>query len=744
MPRQDIVRGKGISSMQAKSGSSSGDEFPEIELVVRRHRHDVQSRPGRNSRGGDKGDVSAATETPSGAEHCVREGSGKPSTTVKATPLRRRKLAQSQTIDGSLLKPWSDTKPSAKKDARMPKNRNAHARVRGASVEADSASGDASEPVIITSRHVGSRAISSSTMPSLPSTKKGTKKIDEGKNTQTKNRQASGKETKHSALSDESDERSEVLRDISKLSDGEVSEFVSISDSGTESWNSDSEPLSTSPARHPMSPTIQRFKPQRALFKDPVKKTAPSNEQTQATIKDPTKRAPRQRGHGNTTLNALKASHPGNIEDAFQKLRIFNEDSEPDEPSSKAKKPTMEPTTPKKTLQTSPFKTPKIPTSPWKPEHKEFWDPEVNFAWIDEHSPDKLKSPGKQQQDAPGAKAEAKRKYAISPEKRDAKKAFDAVKEELARSFLQELDDRITDGRLALLTRDTGGLRITWSKTLLTTAGRAHWKCKALSTIIQHADGTSSTRESSRQHHARIELASKVLANEADLLNTVAHEFCHLAVFILNGKPKTAHGPEFKTWGRKCGQVFAHRGIEVTTKHSYEIEYKYIWRCAGCAGEVKRHSRSVDPVRQRCGACRGYLEQVKPVPRGRGNGSTGPASGTSADAGASGKDAAASTKKKPSAWQEFMAKEMKSLSRTSKGMSFKERMAIVSAKWNELSKEQKEQLREQSVRELEGAVEVLQIVDEGGGDGGADEEDGEEVVVQEIRPAAKGTYDIFS
>ena len=51
-----------------------------------------------------------------------------------------------------------------------------------------------------------------------------------------------------------------------------------------------------------------------------------------------------------------------------------------------------DPVTPRKgnkTLPPSPHKTPRIPLSPWKPDNKEFWDPEVNFAWIDKHSPAK-------------------------------------------------------------------------------------------------------------------------------------------------------------------------------------------------------------------------------------------------------------------------------------------------------------------------------------------------------------------
>lgn len=357
--------------------------------------------------------------------------------------------------------------------------------------------------------------------------------------------------------------------------------------------------------------------------------------------------------------------------------------------------------TPRKTLSASPFKAPKIPESPWKPEHKEFWDPEENFGWIDRHSPEKRpESPSKKLQDS--TKAGMKRTNA---EKRAKKKAFDAAKEEMARSFLQELDSRITNGQLSQLTKDTGGLQMTWSNQLLSTAGRAHWKSKTIQ--APQPDGSIGIRV---QQYATIELANKVLNNEIDLLNTVAHEFCHLAVFLLNGKVKVAHGPEFKHWGRICGKVFKDRGIVVTTKHSYDIEYKYIWKCTDCTWEVKRHSKSVDVNQHRCGSCKGRLLQIKPTPRNQSPTPSKP--GTDRENGE--KPAKMTVKKQPSMWQQFFAKESKSLAQTNKGLPAKERMAIISAKWRSLSKEEKEgkvQTAQTEVKELQSAVEILTIDD---------------------------------
>ncbi|OTA99310.1 hypothetical protein M426DRAFT_325231 [Hypoxylon sp. CI-4A] len=749
MPRYDIPLEEDIASMlDALAAASSDDEFPEVNVVVKKYRSQVQEKGNGGEIDGGKGNTPTGTEPPPRAKRDTKVEPAKSKPAVKATPLRRRKLGQSQTVDGSLLKPWGSTATSneeGKKDIKAQRSRGPRVRVRQISTEskAEASSEDTFESAPTMPRQAGSRVGSFKTDASVSSGRGDTQREDEEKNKtkkQLKNVPVPKKPARSPTPSDESDEEQDPLDDDVQLSEEEeeVSEFISTSEPESEAYNSgsgsDSEASFAPPTRRSKSPTEKWAKPQRTLFKSPAKKEIPAHKKTQDLVIDPANRASQQAEHKDFVPQSSKTSQPKNLEDAFEKLKIFNEDSEPEsfptkgalkkpilEPSIKGgKKPILEPVTPRKTLKTlpaSPLKTPKIPASPWKPEHKEFWDSEVHFGWIDQHSPDKKPESPKKKiakvQDAVTLKAENKRKYGTSPEKRDARKAFDAAKEKLARNFLIELDERVTDGRLATLTGDTGGLQIKWSNTLLTTAGRAHWKCKTQTAVTKHADGTSSRRET-KQHQASIELASKVLSNESDLLNTVAHEFCHLAVFILNGKVKSAHGPEFKSWGARCGRVFGDRGIVVTTKHNYEIEYKYIWKCSSCAGEVKRHSKSVDTERQRCGVCRGRLVQVKPTPRGGGGGAAAASSSNNTPGeGKEGSTAAPPAKRKQTAWQEFMGKEMKVISQENPKMPFKERMALVSARWAEVQKEQKtkSERREQTMKELKTAVDVLKLDD---------------------------------
>lgn len=217
----------------------------------------------------------------------------------------------------------------------------------------------------------------------------------------------------------------------------------------------------------------------------------------------------------------------------------------------------------------------------------------------------------------------------------DRRKVFNEKKYALAASFLEKLDQTIVNGQITALAKSTGGVRLIWSRKLQSTAGRANWKRET--TRTKNADGTVSA--ATYRHHASIELAEKVIDAEGKfilsldiepiglltrsqdrLINVIAHEYCHLLTFMISNVKDRPHGREFKLWAKKCSAAFAHQGIIVTTKHSYEIAYKYVWACTQCATEYKRHSKSIDPARHSCGKCKEKLVQIKPVPRAEGRG----------------------------------------------------------------------------------------------------------------------------
>ncbi|KAH7369938.1 SprT-like family-domain-containing protein [Rhexocercosporidium sp. MPI-PUGE-AT-0058] len=262
-----------------------------------------------------------------------------------------------------------------------------------------------------------------------------------------------------------------------------------------------------------------------------------------------------------------------------------------------------------KRLQSPKKQFPRIPSTPHRPSMDGFWQQDVVNDWNDEYSPQKTLFPKPRENSA----AEGSPKK--SPVKQDrvakeAKRAFSLSKHALAECFLTELDSKITSGEIARLSASTGGVKIIWSKKLNTTAGRANWKRETIKSSASAPEGKTIYR-----HHAAIELAEKVIDDEERLLNVIAHEFCHLANFMISNIKTNPHGKEFKAWAAKCSRHFGDRGIEVTTKHSYAIDYKYVWECTKCGIEFKRHSKSIDPARHQCGSCKSKLVQTKPVPR---------------------------------------------------------------------------------------------------------------------------------
>ncbi|KAL8997072.1 MAG: hypothetical protein Q9169_003562 [Polycauliona sp. 2 TL-2023] len=365
------------------------------------------------------------------------------------------------------------------------------------------------------------------------------------------------------------------------------------------------------------------------------------------------------------------------------------------------------PASPSKLKLPSPSKRIFIPPSPHRPSIDAFWSQEVINAWNDSYTPreparstsskdlDTCKehdkdclSPSQNRRKSPG-----KSPIKADKEAGDRRKAFNKKKYEFAAAFLTELDQSIVNGQIARLTEPTGGVQLVWSRKLQSTAGRAHWRREAIPS--KDRDGQFST--ATYRHHASIELAEKVIDEEDRLINVIAHEYCHLLNFMISNVKDKPHGKEFKAWAKKCSTAFAHRGVNVTTTHVYEISYKYLWTCSECGVEYKRHSKSIDPTRHSCGKCRGKLVQVKPASRGDGKG--------------------------VSEYQKFVKRNFVRLKRERPEMSMGEIMAALGKEFREAKEPRVEKV-------------VVQV--DKGSDGGGDEDGGVALVAKELDLLALG------
>ncbi|KAI9011343.1 SprT-like family-domain-containing protein [Gaertneriomyces semiglobifer] len=166
--------------------------------------------------------------------------------------------------------------------------------------------------------------------------------------------------------------------------------------------------------------------------------------------------------------------------------------------------------------------------------------------------------------------------------------AFKRRREAMSRELYKEFNRTIFQSMLP------DDMPITWSKTLNKTAGR---------TIMRRSHG---------QHYsAVVELSSKILDDISKLRNTLVHELCHAAAWLIDHVDKPPHGATFKKWS--AAAEAAYNDIKVTTCHSYEIAYKYTYQCTNdvCRYTYGRHSKSIDVQKMGCGHCRCPLELLE-------------------------------------------------------------------------------------------------------------------------------------
>ena len=190
-------------------------------------------------------------------------------------------------------------------------------------------------------------------------------------------------------------------------------------------------------------------------------------------------------------------------------------------------------------LWTDTFTSPKhfeYPSSPYTEASAKFGDKHDQYFLIDGLVHDKR----------PPTKAFP---TATPAEINEAKKAFFQIRDELALNLVRDIDENVMAGKLSGATATTGGVKLEWSTRLRTAAGRAHWSLAKLRPSGQTVD----------QHNLKIELSTKIITSEGPfvhrkqlktekLRDTLAHELCHCAIWVIDHDPHSHHGKTFKQW----------------------------------------------------------------------------------------------------------------------------------------------------------------------------------------------------
>ncbi|XP_008204887.1 acidic repeat-containing protein [Nasonia vitripennis] len=164
---------------------------------------------------------------------------------------------------------------------------------------------------------------------------------------------------------------------------------------------------------------------------------------------------------------------------------------------------------------------------------------------------------------------------------------YNTLREELCNVLYKLFNEKVFDSQLP------DNIPIEWSTRLRGTAGKCYNKqsLKALGKTVRSS---------------RLVLATKILDSPDRLRDTLIHEMCHAATWLINNV-SDGHGSFWKAWANKAVKVFPELP-PVSRCHNYEIQTKYTYKCLSCGYSIGRHSKSLDLSRKRCGYCHGQFE----------------------------------------------------------------------------------------------------------------------------------------
>ena len=164
------------------------------------------------------------------------------------------------------------------------------------------------------------------------------------------------------------------------------------------------------------------------------------------------------------------------------------------------------------------------------------------------------------------------------------KRDFNKNRDKIIGELFQLFNKTVFSGQLP------ADMQITWNKRMTKTAGFCYYS-KSLGT-----------------RKCRIELSDKVIDSIDRIRDTLIHELCHAAAWMINGV-QAGHGPVWKNWSKKAN--IAHPELPIISRcHQYAINTKYNYVCNGCGTEFGRHSKSIDATKHRCSKCGGIPELV--------------------------------------------------------------------------------------------------------------------------------------
>ncbi|XP_053619145.1 germ cell nuclear acidic protein [Plodia interpunctella] len=167
---------------------------------------------------------------------------------------------------------------------------------------------------------------------------------------------------------------------------------------------------------------------------------------------------------------------------------------------------------------------------------------------------------------------------------------YKSTREELCRRLFVEFNKTVFDNALE------EDMPILWDTKLRSTAGTT------TNRLVKTSSGV-------RRRTSSIKLSLKVLDAPQRLRDTLVHELCHAAVWLVDGALRAGHGPLWRKWATHALRKFPELG-EISRCHDMQIHFKYTYKCTKCGYSIPRHSKSIDITKKCCGYCRGTFELI--------------------------------------------------------------------------------------------------------------------------------------
>ncbi|XP_006868618.1 PREDICTED: acidic repeat-containing protein [Chrysochloris asiatica] len=165
-------------------------------------------------------------------------------------------------------------------------------------------------------------------------------------------------------------------------------------------------------------------------------------------------------------------------------------------------------------------------------------------------------------------------------------KNFKQNKDELVQKIYNLFNSSVFDKKMP------EKIDIGWNKKMLRTAGLC----------------TTGETKHPKKRFAKIQIAVKVCDSADRLRDTLVHEICHAASWLLDGI-RDSHGDMWQYYAKKSNMVHPELP-SITRCHSYKINYKINYECTQCKSRIGRYTRSLNTKFFICAVCKGSLVEL--------------------------------------------------------------------------------------------------------------------------------------